>query len=300
MITSRRRVIYAPRITIPSFAVFAMPHMNVPSIDIFYDPNGYACTDCTYAVRKRAGLLSIAHDNNALSAFDLEFGSFNLQGLIQTQTLHALCLASLPGSCVNLESNPQWNATLAEMQDAYDVVEVLSDWVRNLRATDLRPFTRNQSNLPVVAQNIVAFLADLQPNYDIQVFVDDMETIPARGNSCAKNFSACSTVETRTGQLHFNTLDGKQVTVRYRLKSDDVPLPPVNVTFFDASNEITTIPFETFYMDQIRTKVNIYNIFDFDRAGCGSTSPLAGSPPSFLGIPLGVSFRLTRPRGVPQ
>jgi hypothetical protein len=226
--------------------------------DIFYDLYGFVCSNCSFASRKRADFYDKAKEKNPMSGsnfFDT-FADFMLRGMLQALTLHTLCLPPVEGSCVDRSIDPTWQTGIATMNLAYDeaiqrvtgTVQELDDFVPKVIAnhqeiveTIVKPEQDNQ----IVADKIRDYFVAKQPAFHFQVLVVWQNNHFHRDNVWRSFPDPPVTVTDQTGHFFLDNIEGRSVSVRYRLKS--LPLPSTTVTILGQTN-----PFSDFY--QMLTK----------------------------------------------
>lgn len=198
---------------------------------------GDACSNCTFAPRKRANITEVYKALNPFSQanFRGSFGNFILLSMYSARFLHSVCLPPIEGSCVDRSADKLWLSRLDEMDAAFnesvavitDIADMLGDWVNLLNTTQLfEQFGEGDSN-EVAAMKVMTYLDQNLPDFYIQVFVADLGNDIERSTNifrrgCSKSTPPCSTNRETTGHFWFDDIRGKSLSIRYRLKS----LPP--------------------------------------------------------------------------
>jgi hypothetical protein len=236
--------------------------------DLFYNLYGYACSNCSFAPRKRADIRSVARRNNEISQanFLSSFGNFILFSMFNAMFLHSVCLPPIAGSCVDRSTDITWQNGILNMTAAFNesvaviqnTAEQLSDWVNLLTIDQLIEFFPSGVDNLVAAESVLNFLNRTQPDFDIQVLVSDRDRqgdfIPANifRRGCNKSTQTCRTTRTNTGHFWFdiNNNPNKALSIRYRLKTLE---PASNTILFDAAN---IRPFPEFY-NEVADRVNV-------------------------------------------
>ena len=215
----------------PRFRAICNQPFQAPE-DLFYDLYGYVCESCEFATRKRADLFSIAEEQNEISAtrFFETFGGFMLRSMITAMSLHASCLPPIEGSCVDRTQDSIWKDGLLRMESAFDEalaritakVEELRNWAGNIRSGNIADFVEGGDNQDI-ADRIKVFIAQQQPDFNIQVIVVDEDVVLDKQNIfrsyCAPDTGECTTEREKTGHIAFDNVRGKSISIRYRLKA---------------------------------------------------------------------------------
>jgi len=232
--------------------------------DVFYNLYGYVCKECKWASRKRAKLAQIAKDQNELSerAFFDAFGSFILRSMAQAMFLHTVCLPPIEGACADLSADETWASGVMDMEQAYneaktqvfDIVEDLSNFANNIKRDNIIGFVTGKDDNQIIADSIRDFLLEAQPAFHFQVIVASSGERLYRTfywrRSCNRDEQECQTRRDGTGHFHFDNLEGKSISIRYRLRS----LDPAPTTVSIGGQEIGFPDFYQGLANKIRTE----------------------------------------------
>jgi hypothetical protein len=236
--------------------------------DLFYNLYGYACSNCSFAPRKRADIRSVARRSNEISQanFLSSFGNFILFSMLNAMFLHSVCLPPIAGSCVDRSTDITWRNGTMDMAAAFNesvaviqnTAEQLGDWVNLLTIDQLIEFFPSGVDNLVAAESVLNFLNRTQPDFDIQVLVADLnrqgDFIPANifRRGCSKSTETCRTTRTNTGHFWFdiNNNPNKALSIRYRLKTLG---PASNMILIDAAN---IRPFPEFF-NEVADRLNV-------------------------------------------
>jgi hypothetical protein len=172
-------------------------------------------------------------------------------------SLHSMCLGPVEGACLDRSTDPIWKSGIETMTKAVEevgnrlvgTVDDLVNFVERIRGEDLKEIVlKNPSDNQALANAIHDYLNELQQEFfNIQVFAGESDQMSnprelAR-QGCAPGIEFCPTEKGRTGHFWFDNVEGKGISVRYRVKT----LPPTPDQFVQGLVDTPFIMFPDFY-----------------------------------------------------